>query len=131
MNEKKLSRFYWLQKEIKDLEERIAILDSGVSAIKYDSLSISGSKHIDTLQERITELKETWMEKRVSALEEYIKIEKYILSVPDEELRLIMRYRFMDLMKWEQIGDKMGYDRTSVAKKVRGWFKKNENNENN
>ena len=127
MNEKKLSRFYWLQKEIKDLEERIAILDSGVSAIKYDSLSVSGSKHIDTLQERITELKETWMDKRVSALEEYIKIEKYILSVPDEELRLIMRYRFMDLMKWEQIGDKMGYDRTSVAKKVRGWFK-NENN---
>lgn len=128
MNEKKLSRFYWLQKEIKDLEERIAILDSGISAIKYDSLSVSGSKHIDTLQERITELKETWMEKRVSALEEYIKIEKYILSVPDEELRLIMRYRFMDLMKWEQIGDKMGYDRTSVAKKVRGWFKQHENN---
>lgn len=128
MNEKKLSKFYWLQKEIKDLEERIAILDSGVSAIKYDSLSVSGSRHIDTLQERITELKETWMEKRVSALEEYIKIEKYILSVPDEELRLILRYRFMDLMKWEQIGDKLGYDRTSIAKKVRRWFKQNESN---
>lgn len=127
MKEKDLNKFFWLQKEIKDLEERIAILDSGVSAVKYDSLSISGSRHISTLQERITELKETWMEKRVSALEEYIKMEKYILSVPDEELRLILRYRFMDLMKWEQIGDKLGYDRTSVAKKVRGWFKKNEN----
>ena len=123
MNEKKLSRFYWLQKEIKDLEERIAILDSGISAIKYDSLSVSGSKHIDTLQERITELKETWMEKRVSALEEYIKIEKYILSVPDEELRLIMRYRFMDLMKWEQIGDKMGYERSTIIKKFRRYIK--------
>jgi len=128
MKEKDLNKFFWLQKEIKDLEERIAILDSGVSAVKYDSLSISGSRHISTLQERITELKETWMEKRVSALEEYIKMEKYILSVPDEELRLILRYRFMDLMKWEQIGDKLGYDRTSVAKKVRGWFKKNERN---
>lgn len=127
MKEKDLNKFFWLQKEIKDLEERIAILDSGVSAVKYDSLSISGSRHISTLQERITELKETWMEKRVSALEEYIKMEKYILSVPDEELRLILRYRFMDLMKWEQIGDKLGYDRTSVAKKVRGWFKKHEN----
>ena len=123
MKEKDLNKFFWLQKEIKDLEERIAILDSGVSAVKYDSLSISGSRHISTLQERITELKETWMEKRVSALEEYIKMEKYILSVPDDELRLILRYRFMDLMKWEQIGDKLGYDRTSVAKKVRGWFK--------
>ena len=123
MKEKDLNKFYWLQKEIKDLEERIAILDSGISAIKYDSLSVSGSKHIDTLQERITELKETWMEKRVSALEEYIKIEKYILSVPDEELRLIMRYRFMDLMKWEQIGDKMGYERSTIIKKFRRYIK--------
>lgn len=126
MKEKDLNKFYWLQKEIKDLEERIAILDSGVSAVKYDSLSISGSKQVSTLQEKITELKDTWMEKRVSALEEYIKIEKYILSIPDEELRLIFRYRFMDLMNWEQIGEKVGYDRTSVAKKVRGWFKQNE-----
>ena len=126
MKEKDLNKFYWLQKEIKDLEERIAILDSGVSAVKYDSLSISGSKQVSTLQEKITELKDTWMEKRVSALEEYIKIEKYILSIPDEELRLIFRYRFMDLMNWEQIGEKVGYDRTSVAKKVRGWFKQHE-----
>lgn len=131
MKEKDLNKFFWLQKEIKDLEERIAILDSGVSAVKYDSLSISGSRHISTLQERITELKETWMEKRVSALEEYIKMEKYILSIPDEELRLIFRYRFMDLMNWEQIGEKVGYDRTSVAKKVRGWFKQHENNKIN
>lgn len=126
MKEKDLNKFYWLQKEIKDLEERIAILDSEVSAVKYDSLSISGSKQVSTLQEKITELKDTWMEKRVSALEEYIKIEKYILSIPDEELRLIFRYRFMDLMNWEQIGEKVGYDRTSVAKKVRGWFKQHE-----
>lgn len=131
MKEKDLNKFYWLQKEIKDLEERIAILDSGVSAVKYDSLSISGSKQVSTLQEKITELKDTWMEKRVSALEEYIKIEKYILSIPDEELRLIFRYRFMDLMNWEQIGEKVGYDRTSVAKKVRGWFKQHENNKIN
>lgn len=131
MKEKDLNKFFWLQKEIKDLEERIAILDSGVSAVKYDSLSISGSKQVSTLQEKITELKDTWMEKRVSALEEYIKIEKYILSIPDEELRLIFRYRFMDLMNWEQIGEKVGYDRTSVAKKVRGWFKQHENNKIN
>lgn len=123
MNEKELSKFFWLQKEIKDLEERIATLDSGLSAIKYNSLSVSGSKKVESIQEKIVELKESWMEKRISALEEYIKMEKFILSVQDDEIRLILRYRFMDLMKWEEIGNKLGYDRTSVAKKIRNFLK--------
>lgn len=124
MNEKELSKFYWLNKEIKDLEERIATLDLGVSAIKYDGLSVSSSKKADSIQEKLVELKDIWMEKRVSALEEYIKIERFILSVPDEEIRLIMRYRYMDLMSWEEIGNKLGYDRTAVSKKVRSYLKK-------
>lgn len=124
MNEKELSKFYWLNKEIKDLEERIATLDLGVSAIKYDGLSVSSSKKADSIQEKLVELKDIWMEKRVSALEEYIKIERFILSVPDEEIRLIMRYRYMDLMSWEEIGNKLGYDRTAVSKKIRSYLKK-------
>ena len=124
MNEKELSKFYWLNKEIKDLEERIATLDLGVSAIKYDGLSVSSSKKADSIQEKLVELKDIWMEKRVSALKEYIKIERFILSVPDEEIRLIMRYRYMDLMSWEEIGNKLGYDRTAVSKKVRSYLKK-------
>lgn len=124
MNEKELSKFYWLNKEIKDLEERIATLDLGVSSIKYDGLSVSSSKKADSIQEKLVELKDIWMEKRVSALEEYIKIERFILSVPDEEIRLIMRYRYMDLMSWEEIGNKLGYDRTAVSKKVRSYLKK-------
>ena len=124
MNEKELSKFYWLNKEIKDLEERIATLDLGVSAIKYDGLSVSSSKKAESIQEKLVELKDIWMEKRVSALEEYIKIERFILSVPDEEIRLIMRYRYMDLMSWEEIGNKLGYDRTAVSKKIRSYLKK-------
>lgn len=128
MNEKELSNYYYLKKEIENLEERIITFGVGVSSVKIKDLNVDSSPQYKSIQDKITELKDLWMEKRVSALEEYIKIEKYILSVPDEELRLIMRYRFMDLMKWEQIGNKMGYDRTSVAKKVRGWFKKYDKN---
>lgn len=124
MTEKDLSRYYWLQKEIKDLEERIAIFDCGVSAVKYKELNVDSSPQYHSIQESIAILKDKWMEKRVSALEEYIKIENFISSIEDIDLRLIFRYRFLDCLNWDDIGKKIGYDRTSVSKKVRNYLNK-------
>ncbi len=124
MTEKELSRYYWLQKEIKDLEERIATFDCGVSAVKYKELNVDSTPQYKSIQEKAAELKEEWMEKRVTALEEYIKIENYISSIEDIDLRLIFRYRFLDCMNWDDIGIKLGYDRTSVSKKVRNYLNK-------
>ena len=58
-------------------------------------------------------------------LEQYIKIEKYISNVEDSEIRLIMRKRFLDLKDWEDIGNKIHCDRTTVARKVRKYIKSN------
>lgn len=124
MTEKELSRYYWLQKEIKDLEERIATFDCCVSAVKYKELNVDSTPQYKSIQEKAAELKEEWLEKRVSALEEYIRIEKYISSIEDIDLRLIFRYRFLDCMNWDNIGIKLGYDRTSVSKKVRNYLNK-------
>ena len=63
------------------------------------------------------------MDKRVKALEEYIKIEKFMYSVDDEELKLIIRYRFLNCMTWEDIGYKMNYDRSTIIKKFRKFIK--------
>lgn len=125
MTEQELSRYYWLQKEIKDLEERIAIFDCGVSAVKYKELNVDSTPQYHSIQESIAILKDKWMDKRVSALEEYIKIENFISSIEDIDLRLIFRYRFLDCMNWDDIGIKVGYDRTSVSKKVRNYLNKN------
>lgn len=127
MTEQELSKYYWLQKEIKDLEERIAILDCGVSAVSYRELDVDSTPQYHSIQEKIAILKEKWMDKRVSALEEYIKIENFISSIEDIDLRLIFRYRFLDCMNWDDIGYKVGYDRTSASKKVRNYLKKNNN----
>lgn len=127
MSEKDLSKYYWLNKEIKDLEDKIKELGDGVGSIKYgDTIKGIGGKH-SSIQEKIVELKSIWMERRISSLEEYIKIEKYIAEIDDTEIRTIMNYRFKDLKSWDEIGILMDKDRTTVAKKMRKYLKNSPN----
>ena len=123
MTEKELSKYYYLTIEIKDIEERIAKFGNGVGSKEFDN-EISGTGKRESIQEKYMELKSLYIA-RLTALEEYIKIEKYISDVEDPEIRLIMRLRFMDLKDWDEIGAKLNYDRTSVSKKVRRYIKSN------
>jgi hypothetical protein len=123
MSEKELSKYYYLKKEIKDLEERIETLGNGVGSIKISDMP-KGSSKISSIEEKIVELKEKWINARVSALEEYLRIETYINAIEDIEIRLIARYRYLDLLSWEQIALKIGkgQDRTTVSKKMRSFL---------
>lgn len=119
MNEKELNRYYYLKKEVEDLEERIETYDVGVSSVRVKELNVDSSPQFSSIQEKVVELKDKWMQKRVEALEEYIKIESFIDRVDDAEIRILLRYRYLDLLSWEQIGEKVFMDRTSVSKKIR------------
>ena len=124
MSEKELSQYYWLKKEIKSLEDKIEEFGDGVSAVKIKDTIGSSGEH-SSIQEKKTELISKLLDARITALEKYIEIERYIESVEDSEIRLIMRYRFLDLMNWNQIGEELHYDRTSVAKKLRQYISHN------
>lgn len=125
MTEQELSKYFWLKKEVQDLEERIATFGVGISSVKIKELNVEGSSQYESIQEKIVQLKDLWMNKRVEALEEYIKIESFINNIPDAEIRTIARYRFLDLKKWDEIGSMMNYDRTAVSKKLRGFLNGN------
>lgn len=128
MSEKELSQYFHLKKEIEDLEERIIKLGNGVGSIEIKDMP-SGSHKIISIQEKIVQLKEKWINARLSALEEFLKIENYIENINDDEIKQIMKYRFMDLMSWEQIALKIGkgQDRTTVAKKMRSFLNNSPN----
>ncbi len=123
MTEKELSRYYYLKREIKDLEDRLKELGVGLSAINLDKEITSGSSEHTSIQEKIAIIKEKWINARLSALEEYLKIENYIETVEEVEIRQIMRYRFLDLYDWYKIGEVLHCDRTTVSKKLRKYLK--------
>ena len=122
MSEKELSQYYWLKQEVKQLEDRILEFGDGVGAVKYKEVITSGGSSL-SIQEKKAELMSKLIEARISALEKYLEIERYIESVEDSEIRQIMRYRFLDLYDWFQIGEELHCDRTTASRKLRAYLK--------
>ena len=123
MVEKELSRYFYLKKEIEDIEERLLKFGYGVGSPSFNEM-INTSTH-SSIQERIAELRDKYIEARVSALEQYIRIEEYIKGVDDNEMRLLLRYRFIDLKKWDEIDKLLNNGYNYSKKKYYKWKKEN------
>ena len=57
MTEKELSKYYWLKREVKNLEERLEEFGSGLKAMNIESETGSSSVHT-SIQQRRAELVE-------------------------------------------------------------------------
>lgn len=130
MNDKDLSKYYKLKKEVEDLENRIKEFGDGVSGIEIKDIMITSTTPNSSIQERLMALKDAYIEKRLSALEQYWKIASYIESVDDPEIRTIMRLRNLDLLTWNEIADKLSSESKDVSEysvkhKYYRYFKKN------
>lgn len=123
MTEKELSRYFYLKKEVKALENQLEEFGDGVSAISYEE-KIGHSGINTSIQEKRTILIEKLINARLTALEEYIKIETYINKVEDSLIRAIMILRFQELKSWDEIGIELDKDRTTVAKLMRRYLNK-------
>lgn len=125
MSEKELSKYYWLKQEIENLDMRIKEFDVGISSVNLDKLNVDGTAQYKSIQEKRMELIEKFMNKRLEALEEYLKIESYIDSINDSEIRQLLRFRFLDLKKWDDIDILMNNGTEYSKKKYYKWKKLN------
>lgn len=55
------------------------------------------------------------------------KMEEFLSSIEDAELRLIIRLRAVNNMNWESIGAKLGMDRRTASRKFYKFFRKKVN----
>ena len=106
MTKGELSRYYYLKKEIKQIEERIKeIDDTFLSANRINGMRYE--KRLSNPQEQRMILIEKYdkrlEEKKDEALKELMKIENFIDSINDPEIRMIFRYRYIELMEWNKI----------------------------
>lgn len=122
MNEKELSQYYWLEKEIKSLEEKIEELGYGIGAAEIKDTIVTSSHPKSSIQEKRILLINQLIIAKEKAQKKYLEIEKYIETLEDTEIRIIMRFRFLDLMSWYEIGDILHYDRSTVSKKLKKYI---------
>lgn len=127
MNRGELNELYWLTKEIEDLQNRLQELEetNGIGSSKMGD-GIHGSEvsnPVEKVAMKKLQLKNRIAENMLVILEQKEKIERYVETIPDSQIRTIIRLRNIDLMSWEAIGKFMGLDRKTVAKKYNGFLK--------
>lgn len=99
--------------ELQRLESRAEKITSMVSDMP------KGSQQGDSLQrsvEKICELKASLNQRIDAAVEKRKEIEAVIETLEDKTLQLLLRYRYIDGMTWEQIALKLNYSYMHVCR---------------
>lgn len=72
-------------------------------------------------------LKRTLEIKLATLQAEIEQMERYLDTIEDTEIRAILRLRYRNGLSFEQIGNELGYDRSTVGKKLNEYWRcKNE-----
>ena len=134
MTEQELRGYSFIKARIEKVEERIAELEqeNGLGSVNLDGMP-HGSTPGDpvarmaiaraTLHEHLTKLLAELKEKER-------EIREYIDSIENEEVKLIIEWRFIDLLDWYEIAgnleDMTGkhVDRSTPGKKLRKYLEK-------
>lgn len=126
MTERELNSLYYISQRIKKFKKRIAELDSetGIAGGAMDGMphGTGAGNPVENLIIKKCDLKDELKAELLLQVAEEQKIRSYISSVEDEEIKLIMEMRFIQLMKWRDISAKLNLERTTVAKKMRKYL---------
>lgn len=118
-----LNKLYYLKIDIENIQKEI----DGLPTIS--SPQLTGMPHgsgvnnpivsyVIKKEELITRLNQ----KIAKYTEELVRIENIIDRIDDPEVKAIARMRFVQCMKWEEIGYKIHLDRTNCARKLKKYI---------
>ncbi len=127
--EKELNQLHYINKEIEVLKEQLDELKSR-SVIKGQEITgmpfVTGtSDKTACIAIAIREVEELY---EIKLRELYLvrgRIERYINTIEDAELRLIVRLRCINNMRWEDIGAEMSMDRRTASRKYYKFIREN------
>ena len=126
MTVNELSQLYYLNEEIKKNRRKLQELRSrrGLHSQVIDDMPHGDgprrSKDED-LTAMIIDLEEVIKARLVLAQKERIRLERYIMTIPDSLTRQIFEDRFVSLMSWDEVSVDIGGDYTIKPEKPRRW----------
>lgn len=121
MTEKELNQLHWINKEIETIKNQLEDLKAK-SLVKGQDLN--GMPHASGASDKtasaalaIREIEELYEIKLKELFLVRSRIERYINTISDSEVRLIIRLRSINNMNWDQIGAEIGMDRRTASRK--------------
>lgn len=132
MTEQELRGYIYLKARIAKVEERIAELEqeNGLGSLNMDGMPHGSTPGDPVARMAIAraELHQQLVRLRADLKEKEREIREYINTIEDEEIKLIIEWRFIDLLDWYEIAGNLeditgkNVDRSTPAKKMRKFF---------
>lgn len=127
MTVEEINRIYYINKEIEQIQRELYNLKTK-NFYKLNVLTgmPKGNSEHDIFSDYAEDIKtlEDMLHYNLKKLQaERKKMEEFLSSVEDAELRLIIRLRTVNNMSWEEIGAELRMHRTTVSKKFYKFFK--------
>ena len=127
MTAEEINHLYYINKEIEQIQRELNDLKTQ-NFYKSNVLTgmPKGNSERDIFSDYAEDIKELedMLHYNLKMLQmEKKKIEKFLSLIEDAEMRLIIRLRAVNNMRWEEIGAQIGMHRTTVSKKYYNFFK--------
>ena len=110
---------YWeLRKEHGRLERKIRELESQSQNVtaKYGAMPGGGGGNGNSVWDALVEARKRAGAKLAETLYREADIEQFINSLPEPAHRMLLKYRYLELMNWEPIAKKMNYSDRQVRR---------------
>ena len=119
-----LNKLYYIKIEIENIKNEIKNLPI-ISSPQYTGMphGTGVSNPVESYYLKKEKLLDKLNAKIEKYTEELIRIEDFIDRIEDIEVRAIARMRFVNLMKWEDIGNEVHQERTTVEKKLKRYLR--------
>lgn len=118
-----LRSYRYLKSEAERLEEELAYWRSKAEKMTRELSGMpsgsGGGDKVPACVEKIWELERELNAKLSGMVEQRKEIERAIEALPDKQKQLL-RYRYIDGMKWESIAGKIGNDSRHI-RRLHGW----------
>lgn len=130
MTIKDLYKYTNIKKEIVNIENNIKLLEETIiSSSKISGMPLTtdrNSSPTETLGVKLAYLKSKLTDKTEKLIDEANKIEKFIDTIEDADIRIIIRKRFLGFETWQQIGDEMFTDRSTPYYRLKKYLENRE-----
>ena len=126
MTIKKLNKYFFIKKQIMQLENRLKELEnttiSGKPLDIVNTKTFNVSNPVEEKVANIIKLKNIISKKYEKLVKEELAIENYIDSVKEIEIQTIIRMKFLECKTWNEVAKKLMYSRTNPYMKLKKYL---------